>query len=157
MVGMEDNNLLSAELPDQEAASQSPSSPTSDELKQQRRAIIIAVISGLLIIAFLVVAVYFLIQNEERTTNIRDIFIILMALEFMVVGWAFVILVIQLAKLVNLLQNELKPILDSTNEAANTLRGTAQFISDNLAEPVVKLNSYMAAIRKFMDIFKIVR
>ena len=67
------------------------------------------------------------------------------------------ILVIQLARLVNLLQNEVQPILDSTNEAANTLRGTAEFISENLAEPVVKLNSYGAALKRLLEILKVAR
>jgi predicted PurR-regulated permease PerM len=130
---------------------------TPEELRQQRRVIIIAIVSGLVILAFLILAVIFLLQDGERTTVIRDIFIILMALEFMIVGWVLVVLVIQLARLINLLQNELRPILNSTNEAANTLRGTAQFISDNLAEPVVKLNSYMAAFKRILEIIKISR
>ena len=132
-------------------------SPSPEELKQQRRIIIIATVAGILFIAILVLAVIFLVQNGETTTTIRDIFIIFMALEFMVIGWALVILVIQLARLVNLLQNEVQPILDSTNEAANTLRGTAQFISDNLAEPVVKLNSYAAALKRLLELLKIAR
>ncbi|MBN2501549.1 MAG: hypothetical protein JXB38_12280 [Anaerolineales bacterium] len=132
-------------------------SPSPEELKQQRRLIIIASIAGVILIAILVLAVIFLLQNGETTTTIRDIFIIFMALEFMVIGWALVILVIQLARLVNLLQNEVQPILDSTNEAANTLRGTAEFISENLAEPVVKLNSYGAALKRLLEILKVAR
>jgi hypothetical protein len=132
-------------------------SPSPEELKEQRRLIIIASIAGVIFIAILVLAVIFLLQNGETTTTIRDIFIIFMALEFMVIGWALVILVIQLARLVNLLQNEVQPILDSTNEAANTLRGTAEFISENLAEPVVKLNSYGAALKRLLEILKIAR
>ena len=130
-------------------------SPSPEELKERRRLVIIASIAGVIFIALLVLAVIFLLQNGETTTTIRDIFIIFMALEFMVIGWALVILVIQLARLVNLLQNEVKPILDSTNEAANTLRGTAEFISENLAEPVVKLNSYGAALKRLLEILKI--
>ena len=133
------------------------SSPSPEELKEQRRLIIIASIAGIILIALLVLAVIFLLQNGETTTTIRDIFIIFMALEFMVIGWALVILVIQLARLVNLLQNEVQPILDSTNEAANTLRGTAEFISENLAEPVVKLNSYGAALKRLLEILKVAR
>ena len=132
-------------------------SPSPEELKEQRRLIIIASIAGVIIVAILVLAVIFLLQNGETTTVIRDIFIIFMALEFMVIGWALVILVIQLARLVNLLQNEVQPILDSTNEAANTLRGTAEFISENLAEPVVKLNSYGAALKRLLEILKVAR
>jgi hypothetical protein len=68
----------------------------------------------------------------------------------MVIGLAMVILIIQLATLTNLLQNEVKPLLESTNETANTLRGTAAFLSENLTEPVIKLNEYLSGIRRLL-------
>jgi hypothetical protein len=64
-----------------------------------------------------------------------------------------VVLVIQFASLINLLQNEVKPILQSTSETVNTLRGTTEFLSENLVEPVIKLNSYLAGLRKFFNLF----
>ena len=79
-------------------------------------------------------------QGEDVTARVRDIFIIFMAFESLIIGVALVILIVQLALLTNLLQNEIKPIIDSTNETVNTVRGTATFLSDNLAEPVIKLN-----------------
>jgi len=57
----------------------------------------------------------------------------------------------QLAVLTNMLQHEIKPILDSTNETINTVRGTTTFLSENLVEPVVKLNSYLAAFTQVVD------
>jgi amino acid permease len=73
-----------------------------------------------------------------------------MALASLVLGIALVVLIIQLAVLINLLQNEIRPILDSTNETVNTLKGTTQFISDNITEPVIKLNQYLAMIKKLI-------
>ena len=87
----------------------------------------------------------------------RDIFIIFLALESLVIGAALVVLIIQLASLINLLQNEVKPILKSTNETVNTLRGTSAFLSENLVEPVIKLNSYLAGLKKLFDMFGINR
>jgi hypothetical protein len=80
-----------------------------------------------------------------------------MALESLLIGAALVVLIIQLASLINLLQNEVKPILKSTTETVNTLRGTTEFLSENLVEPVIKLNSYMAGLKKFFDLFNIIR
>ena len=77
-----------------------------------------------------------------------------MALESLVIGLALVILVVQLARLINLLQNEIKPILDSTNETVSTLRGTTQFLSDNLAEPVIKLNEYYAGLTSLLKMVR---
>ncbi|UYN91230.1 MAG: hypothetical protein KIT70_07665 [Anaerolineales bacterium] len=109
---------------------------------------------GLLAVLFigaLAAAVYFLLQPGAPTETIRDIVIILVAFEFMIIGLALVILLFQLAQLLNLLQNEVRPIIDSASEAANTLRGTARFLSDNLVEPVVKVNAGLAAARRALD------
>ncbi len=59
---------------------------------------------------------------------------------------------IQLARLIVLLQNEIKPILDSTNEAVSNLRGTTIFLSDNLVEPVIKLNEYLAGFSQLVGV-----
>ena len=100
-------------------------------------------------LALIIAGIVFLAQADTNTEKIRDIFIIFMALETLIIGVALVILIIQLATLTNLLQNQVKPILDSTNETANTLKGTAKFLSDNLTEPIIKLNEYVAILKEF--------
>jgi hypothetical protein len=35
----------------------------------------------------------------------------------------------------------------------NTLRGTTTFLSENLVEPVIKLNSTLAGLRRFFQLF----
>ena len=94
--------------------------------------------------------------NAAATATIRDIFIILLALESLVIGLALVVLMIQIARLTNLLQHEIKPILENTNETVNTVRSTAIFVSENLVDPVIKLNGYIAGIAKIIDIFNFV-
>ncbi|MEK7325379.1 MAG: hypothetical protein AAB217_09020, partial [Chloroflexota bacterium] len=73
------------------------------------------------------------------------------------IGFALVILMIQLARLTNLLQHEIKPILESTNETVNTVRGTAIFVSENIVDPVMKLNGYVAALSKFFELINLAR
>jgi predicted PurR-regulated permease PerM len=80
-----------------------------------------------------------------------------MALESLLIGAILVILIFQIARLTNLLQHEIKPILKSTNETISTLRGTTEFLSDNLTEPVIKINEYVAAIQKFLELFGVGR
>jgi hypothetical protein len=75
-----------------------------------------------------------------------------MALETLLLGVALTILIIQLARLINLLQNEIKPILNTTNETVSTLKGTTTFLSDNLVEPVMKLNELLAGFQKLIQI-----
>ena len=123
--------------------------PTPEELRQSRGAVIGIVIAVLVILGIIIGSVIFLMQPTTDTARFRDVFIIFMALESIVIGLALIILIIQLAKLINLLQNEIKPIINSTNETVSTLRGTSQFLSDNLVEPVLKLNEIMAGLQHF--------
>jgi amino acid permease len=127
--------------------------PSPEEQAQRRKMIITAVVAAVIILAFVGGSVYLLLQPETQTDKIRDVFIIFMAVESLLIGLVLVILIVQLAQLINLLQNEIKPILNSTNETVNTLRGTAVFLSDNLTEPVMKLNEFLAAFNSLRGIF----
>lgn len=129
-----------------------PSPESLEAARQQRRVTIAVIAGGIIFIALVILSVVLLLQDAATTTTIRDIFIIFMALESLVIGVALIILIVQLASLINLLQNEVKPILDATNETVNTLRGTTQFLSENLVEPVMKLNSYLAALQRLLEL-----
>lgn len=132
--------------------------PTEKGLSSDDRRRLALLIAGVVVfLGLIVVAVYFLMQPAAPTEKIRDVFIIFMALEALVIGIALVILMVQLATLINLLQNEIKPILDSTSETVNTIRGTATFLSDNLAEPVIKLNEYLAGIKRLLELFRLIK
>jgi len=130
---------------------------TEAELAAQSRRqkwMLVGIVLGVLFfIGLIALAVFALLQNSNTTANIRDIFIIFMAFESLVIGAALVVLIIQMASLINLLQNEVKPILAATTETVNTLRGTTEFLSENLVEPVIKLNSSLAGMRKFFEMF----
>ena len=125
------------------------------QVRRQRWIMVGVIATVLIILAAIGAAVYALTLNSAATSNIRDIFIIFMAFESLIIGAALVILVIQVANLINLLQNEVKPILKATTETVNTLRGTTEFLSENLVEPVIKLNSYLAGMRKVFDLFNL--
>lgn len=139
--------------PDSQIADQKESIATNQGFDQgNKKTAIIAIVVTVVVIALVALAAYFLLTAQPETTEqIRDVFIIFMALESLVIGLALVILIVQLATLINLLQNEIRPIINSTNETVNTLKGTAQFVSDHLAEPVIKLNQFMAMIRKLLN------
>ena len=113
------------------------------------------VAGALVLVGLITLAVIGLLQNSGTTARIRDIFIIFMAFESLIIGAALVILVIQVASLINLLQNEVRPILKSTSETVDTLRGTTAFLSENMVEPVIKLNSYLAGLRRLTDLFSL--
>jgi uncharacterized membrane protein len=131
-------------------ASVTESMTPDDELKRQRKIIFGVVLGVVCLLAIIITGVVFLLNPGTDTGRFRDIFIIFMALESLVIGLVLIILIVQLARLINLLQNEIKPIIASTNDAVNTLRGTSRFLSDNMVEPVIKLNEYLAGLQQLL-------
>ena len=131
-----------------------------EALRQQRS---IAIWAGIAVIAFLgliIGSVYFLLRPEtpaDQVGRIRDIFLIFMALESLFIGTALIVLIVQIASLINLLNNEVRPILTATSETVNTLRGTAEFLGENVVQPVIKLNGYLAGMQRVLELMGIKR
>jgi len=123
--------------------------------RQTRTVIIAAITAAVVLVAILILAVYVLLQPGTPTERWRDIFIIVVSLESLVIGIALTVLLVQLASLINLLQNEVRPILEATSETVNTLRGTAEFLGESVVEPVIKLNSYLASLRRVLELMGI--
>ncbi len=109
------------------------------------------VIGAVIFLVLLGLAIYYLLQPASPTDKIRDIFIIVVALESLVIGVALIVMIVQLASLINLLQNEVRPILKATNDTVNNLRGTAEFLGENVVEPVIKLNGYLAGLNRLVE------
>ena len=129
--------------------------PDPDQQRKRNLTFLVVAI-GVLILAGVIFSIIALSgMDSDGTGKIRDIFIIFMAVEFLIIGIALVILIIQLASLINLLNNEVKPILKSTTETVNTLKGTTQFLSDTMVGPVIKLNEYLAGLKKLIDLVNI--
>ena len=108
----------------------------------------VIIIAGSIVLAF---------QSPQSVGAVRDIFIILMALMLVVIGVAMVILILQISNLINILKNDIKPMLDSGTDTINTLKGTVRFLSTNLTEPVIKLNESLASLKRVGQLFKIIR
>ncbi len=147
---MEENKPLPALPPP-------PAEPGFEPLQEEKKpkSAVGLIIGGVIFLILLIVAaVLLLMASNDTTARVRDVFIIFMALESLVIGVAMIILIVQLATLINLLQNELKPIIHSTNETVNTLRGTVTFLSENLSEPVIQMNAYLAGIKQFFNVMR---
>src|SRR5262245_57260935 len=129
---------------------QTPEQIAQDE--KMKRIMTVVIIGVVVLIILLGVSIYFLLQPATPTDKIRDVFIIVVALESLVIGVALIVLVIQLASLINLLQNEVRPILKATSDTVNNLRGTAEFLGENVVEPVVKLNGYLAGLTRMLEL-----
>ncbi|HQA29554.1 MAG TPA: hypothetical protein PLA02_10125 [Brevefilum fermentans] len=146
MMNGEINNQLTTSTQENLGAVDESQATTQNTKKYLIAGILVAIV----LIVLIVLATIYLVDetHQQRTEQIRDVFIIFLALQSLVIGIAMVVLIVQLSSLINLLQNELRPIINSTSETVNTLKGTAKFMSDNLAEPVIKLNQYAAMLKR---------
>ncbi len=136
--------------------------PTQDRVSgdaqadNRRMRTYLAIGVGVLVVVVVasVFAVLAMLRSPDQTETIRDIVIVFMAGEALVIGLALVLLIVQLARLTALLQNEIRPILASTQETLDTVRGTTAFLGNNLVDPVIKANSSLAAVRRAIDLLR---
>ena len=83
---------------------------------------------------------------------VRDLAIILLAVESLVIGGVLIILVLEIRNLAKMLRDEIKPILESADETVRTVRGTTTFVSENLVNPVVRASSFATGVTQAIRI-----
>ena len=84
--------------------------------------------------------------------NIRDVAIIILALESIVIGAILVILIWEVRNLAKMLRDDIKPILQSADETARTVRGTTTFVSENFVTPLVGVSSFSSGVAQALRI-----
>lgn len=109
----------------------------------------IALVVTVLLI-FIIGLVLALFTNAEQTAPririIRDILIIILAFQGILVGVSLSVFLLQAAKLFNLVRHEVTPTLENTQETVNTAKDTVEFVNSNMVEPVIRFNGFMAGI-----------
>jgi hypothetical protein len=113
------------------------------------------VVSALVVVLLLIALLggsWYLLGHPQTAQTLRDVIIIWLALTLLLIGSALVVLIVQVARLIHLLQSEIKPLLEQTNQTVRTVRGTAQFVSQNVSDPVVKLSSTVAGASRFVQL-----
>jgi hypothetical protein len=103
------------------------------------------------VILFLVAmgaCVYFLATNAALAATVRDLSIIVLALVTIVIGLFLGVLIFQLQSLIALLRDEIRPILESANKTASTVRGTTTFVSDAVVNPMIQAAGFAAAMQR---------
>ena len=84
--------------------------------------------------------------------SVRDLAIILLALESLVIGVVLVVLILEIRNLAKLLRDEIKPILDSADETARTVRGTTSFVSETFVKPMIRVSSFASGVMQALRI-----
>ncbi len=136
-------------------ASTPPDQPAAEETKSGRSPVfyVMLAVGGFIALSLLILILALalaLFADLDRSAYwvgiIRDVFIIFLALEGMVMGAALIVLVLQVAALLNLVQQEIPPIVDNAHETVTTVRGTAQFISSSVIGPIITLGAATAGL-----------
>ena len=84
--------------------------------------------------------------------TVRDVAIILLAIESLIIGVLLSVLLWQLKNLSRMLEEEVKPLLDSANETVGTVRGTSTFLSETVVSPVVRIISTVTGLRRGLGV-----
>src|SRR4029450_11451528 len=85
------------------------------------------------------------------SATVRDIAIILIAIQTLVIGVLLAVLVWQIWRLVKMIQLEIKPIIADTQETLNTVRGTTTFVSETVVDPIVKTSGTVMRYRRTLQ------
>lgn len=131
------------------------------ELKAKRLLIIFGIVAGLLLIGLVVLLVFLSIDAYQAAYEgappspgsvvvslLRDVAIVFVAFETMIIGVLLIVLMLQVQSLVVLLRDEIRPMLEAVNETLATVRGTTQFVSQNVVDPVMKWSGYLAGLQR---------
>ena len=111
-------------------------------------------VMGVCLVLFLIAVGIGLLSGSSTATAdfvsiARDLLLILMVLQGMLIGIGLLVVIFQLAALLNVLQSEIDPVMDSARETATTVKGTAQFISRHVTEPVIKTHTRVRQAQQF--------
>ena len=79
--------------------------------------------------------------------DLRDVSIILLAFESIIIGIILLLLLWQVRLLVLLLRDEIGPILRDTQETTQTVQSTTRFVGKRVAKPFVSTISIFAGIK----------
>jgi hypothetical protein len=85
---------------------------------------------------------------------VRDIAIIVVAIESIVIGILLILLLWQLRSLTILLQEQIKPMLDSMQETIGTVKGTTSLVSETIVSPAIKIGGYAAGLRRALQVMR---
>ncbi len=131
-------------------ATATPVSATEGQQAEQvsKRTQIMIIGGAVLFLILLVAAIVLMATYPVATQVIRDIAIVFVAVETFLIGLAVLLLVFQIQTLIQVLRDEIQPLLRSVNDTASTVRGTTAFVSHNVVSPFIKLAGFAAAVQR---------
>ena len=121
-----------------------PTSPAQTGPLSRGQMIGIAI--GVVVFLALICAFLVWLSNIGALPMLRDLLIIFLAFESILIFVLLAWLIIQVMSVVEYINTEVKPILGSVQESVTTVKTTTQFLQDSVVSPVIKVQSTTTGI-----------
>ena len=125
--------------------SEQPVVMTETERQMRRRMTLIGIGIGVIVIVILLGFAGMIALGI--IDEVRDILIILLATESLIVGGVTLFLLYQIIMLITLIREELIPLIQSAQETVNSARGTTVYVSRKIVAPSVRAATTVARLQ----------
>lgn len=88
------------------------------------------------------------------SATVRDIAIILVAIEILIMNGLLIVLVWQVWRLIKVIGAEIKPVIKDGQETVGTVKGSAEFVSSTFISPLISASSRLAGLRRSAQVMK---
>jgi hypothetical protein len=108
----------------------------------------------LVIILIFIGALVLALTNSEAVSIvqvIRDVFLIALSLQGILISVAFVVFVVQVVRFINLLKTEFRVILVNMQNTVKEAQTTAEFVSANAIGPLIRISAFFAGLAAFFS------
>ena len=122
-----------------------PITMTDAERQMRRRMVLIGI--GIAVIAVLILLGFAIMIAAGVIDEVRDIVIILLAVESLVIGGVTLFLLYQIIMLLTLIREELIPLIQSAQDTVNSARGTTVYVSRKIVVPSAKAATTVARLQ----------
>jgi hypothetical protein len=119
------------------------------------RAVILATVGmGVFILIIFIIGLIFVLTDAEgwqpRVAVFRDLTLIVVAVQVIIIMTGLAVMLVQLARFINLLGSEVKPITRDAREALRSVRTTADFTRKQVATPLIQTQTFFAGLAVFI-------
>jgi hypothetical protein len=122
-----------------------PITTTDAERQMRRRMTLIGI--GIAVIVILILLGFAGMIAAGVIDEVRDIVIILLAVESLIIGGVTLFLLYQMIMLLTLIREELIPLIQSAQDTVNSARGTTVYVSRKIIVPSAKAATTVARLQ----------
>lgn len=114
----------------------------------QRFVLISVSVVAVVLLVLIGLIIWLAFTYPDRIEAMRDVFIMLFALTSCSAVVVMTMVFVALIRLINMIDYEIRPILEKTNETMVMVQETTSFVSKNVVEPTIKTTSFIAGISR---------